>query len=109
LVAENPCNEEDCDYMCVLKKDNATCICSNGELIQSNTTCTKNTSKPINELKNELKFIKKPSKHNMGSTYSVTIIVLLVGVMLLCVYYFYQKNRLKLKPETDLRYVPNLF
>ncbi|KAG5307229.1 VGR protein, partial [Acromyrmex insinuator] len=33
----NPCNEEFCDYMCILK-ESVTCICSDGKPIKSNTT-----------------------------------------------------------------------
>ncbi|NP_001291525.1 vitellogenin receptor precursor [Solenopsis invicta] len=93
----NPCDAEYCDYMCVLKKENATCICSDGESIESNSTCN---------IKNDLKFVESinfsRNTRNISGIYSITIIVLLVSVLLLCVYYYYQKNKLKSKPASNL-------
>ncbi|XP_077255886.1 putative vitellogenin receptor yl [Temnothorax americanus] len=95
---KNSCDEKYCDYMCVLKKDNATCICSDGQPIQSNSTCStmnevKHASRSSSSLRNT---------RNTSGVYSITIIVLLVGVLALCVYYYYQKNRLKSKSASDL-------
>ncbi|XP_012532761.2 vitellogenin receptor [Monomorium pharaonis] len=97
-IAKNLCDEKYCDYMCVLTKDGATCICSDGKRIESNVTC---------EIKSDLKFIKninlsRNTRNISGGIYSITIIVLLVGVSLLCVYYYYQRNRLKSIPASDL-------
>ncbi|KYN07112.1 Vitellogenin receptor, partial [Cyphomyrmex costatus] len=94
-VVENPCDGENCDYMCVLKKENATCICSDGKSIESNNTCTINMNSEL---------IKNPSKNVRYSNgiYSLIIIVLLVFILLLCVYYYYQRNRLKLKSVNNL-------
>ncbi|XP_011694235.1 PREDICTED: vitellogenin receptor-like [Wasmannia auropunctata] len=97
-IAKNPCDEESCDYMCVLKKDNATCVCSDGEPIGSNRTCMMN-------MNSEPKLTNlSTSTRSASGVYSITIIVLLVGVLLLCVYYYYQKTRLKLKSTNDLSY-----
>ncbi|XP_018311386.1 vitellogenin receptor [Mycetomoellerius zeteki] len=87
-VGKNPCDVEFCDYMCVLKKENATCICSDGKPIKSNTTCTIN-SKLIGN-----------TQHT--SIYITTIIVLLIAVLLLCIYNCYQRNKFQWKLAGDL-------
>ncbi|EGI60778.1 Vitellogenin receptor [Acromyrmex echinatior] len=84
----NPCNEEFCDYMCILK-ESVTCICSDGKPIKSNTTCMRNSKPLIRNIQHT-------------SIYIVTIIILLIAVLLLCVYNCYQRSGFQWKLADNL-------
>ncbi|KAG5309863.1 VGR protein, partial [Acromyrmex insinuator] len=96
-VDKNPCDEKYCDHMCVLKKENATCICLDGKSIESNSICTINMNNGRISFKNPMR-----SARYTSGVYSLIIIVLVVIVLLLCIFYYYQKNRLKSKPINNL-------
>ncbi|XP_011863854.1 PREDICTED: vitellogenin receptor isoform X2 [Vollenhovia emeryi] len=92
---KNPCDGKSCEYMCVQANDNAMCICSDGKPMNSSDTCA-------NKLQHVAGIISS-SKNTRNATgiYSVTIIVLLIGVLVLCIFYYYQKYRLKSKSADD--------
>jgi len=92
---KNLCDEEVCDYMCVLLKGNATCICSDGKPIKSNTTCMINNKSLIGNTQ-------------YTSIYIITITVLLIAVLLLCIYNCYQRSKFQRKLVDNLKYVLNL-
>ncbi|XP_025075482.1 LOW QUALITY PROTEIN: vitellogenin receptor [Pogonomyrmex barbatus] len=87
---KNPCDEQNCDYMCIPKKHNAICICANGELINPNTTCLSG------EITVPAKSYFKNTRY-LSNVYSVTLVVLFIAVLMMCGYYYYQKNKLKFK------------
>ncbi|KYM77742.1 Vitellogenin receptor, partial [Atta colombica] len=86
---KNLCDKEFCDYMCVLLKENATCICSDGKPIKSNTTCMINNKSLIEN-----------TQHT--SIYIITITVLLIAVLLLCIYNCYQRSKFQWKLVDNL-------
>ncbi|XP_072743249.1 vitellogenin receptor isoform X2 [Anoplolepis gracilipes] len=95
---ENPCEKRNCDYICVLKADDATCICKDGKPITSNSTCTKEHTN--SEMRISTKRINISRFRPQGGIYSITIVTLLIIVLSLCSYFYYRKN--KLKPLNDL-------
>lgn len=107
LTVENLCEKQNCDYMCVLKANNATCICQDGKPIASNSTCTGVHTN--NEMKLATSRINISRMRNQGGIYTITIVTLLIIFSSLCIYYYHQKSKLKLKTLNDLKYVQNLF
>lgn len=89
--------------MCVLKANDATCICQDGKPITSNSTCTEVHTN--NEMRLATRRTNISRMRHQGGIYSITIVTLLIIVSLLCIYYYYQKKKLKLKTLNDLKYV----
>ncbi|KAL0116729.1 hypothetical protein PUN28_009973 [Cardiocondyla obscurior] len=93
---ENPCNREPCDHMCVLNKNNITCICSDGQSIKTNDNCIIK----VEDVKLTRQFLRTIRHKNLSS---VTILALLISALMLFlfVYYYYQKTRLKFNPAKE--------
>lgn len=99
-LVENLCEKQNCDYMCVLKANDAACICQDGKPITSNSTCTEVHTN--NEMRLATRRINISRIRHQGGIYTITIVTLLIIVSSLCIYYYYQKNKLKLKTVNDL-------
>ncbi|XP_067215016.1 vitellogenin receptor-like isoform X2 [Linepithema humile] len=95
--AENPCEEHNCDHMCVLSHDEfgvkrAACICPDGSPIESNSICSKSV---YYEIILSLSVIAKYIKENFNAI-MVEILVVIGGMVLVVgalsgIYYFYKK------------------
>ncbi|XP_050452085.1 vitellogenin receptor isoform X1 [Cataglyphis hispanica] len=99
-LVENLCEKQNCDYMCVLKANDAVCICQDGKPIASNSTCTKVHTN--NEMKLATNRINISRMRNQGGIYTITIVTSLIIFSALCIYYYHQKSKLKLKTLNDL-------
>lgn len=109
FIAENPCKVVNCNYMCVLKDKDTACICQDGKPIMPNNICTADT--PNNEVlftSNKTYIRSEPVRH-YSSTYSGLFIALVIIVLILSGFFYYQRNKLKKTSLDNLRYVPNSF
>ncbi|GAB1865448.1 Putative vitellogenin receptor [Camponotus japonicus] len=81
-LVENLCEKQNCDYMCILKTNDAVCICQDGKPTTSNNTCTVH-----DKMRVAARHISRIQYQ--GGIYIITIIILVI-VLSLCTYY-YQK------------------
>lgn len=101
-LVENLCEKLNCSYMCILKANNAICICQDGKPITPNSICTEvrtNDKMKFNSISRGTNILRS---QNQSRIYTITVMILFVIVSLLCIYYYYQKRKLKLKTSNNI-------
>lgn len=92
--------------MCVIKSDKFACICPNGYLTSTNSTCGKNAV-DTTTLKFESKMLglKKGNVRQESGFFTGIVVSVALGIAILSAYYYYQKKKMDIRNKHDLRCV----
>ncbi|XP_032691228.1 vitellogenin receptor-like isoform X2 [Odontomachus brunneus] len=93
--AENPCKVINCNYMCVLKDKDAACICQDGKPIMPNNICIADTPNDEASFTSNKTYIRSEPVRHYNSTYSGLFIALVIIILILSGFFYYQRNKLK--------------
>lgn len=85
---KNRCEESECDYMCILTKDNSTCICENGHSVNGMHKCT-TTQTELTIINNE----KSTNYYSLRKYIYIGIIPVVIVFLGFFVYKFYFKRK----------------
>nr|XP_031843623.1 vitellogenin receptor-like [Nomia melanderi] len=97
-TAQNTCKDHECDYMCVLGKNDSTCICHDGRSESLKGTCVQDANV---KLKFESGVIDQKGEHirqKSGTLIGVIITLLACTISIVIFGYFYYQ---KVKPNSS--------
>ncbi|XP_043277982.1 vitellogenin receptor-like isoform X2 [Venturia canescens] len=91
---ENTCRNHECEYMCVMKKHKSTCICPNGVLVNSNSTCDSDAiASDAVQFPTTMLGMGRTNVRIDGGLFTGIFITVAVGIVAGAIYRFYKKKK----------------
>ncbi|XP_015434155.1 PREDICTED: vitellogenin receptor [Dufourea novaeangliae] len=103
-TVKNTCENHECDYMCVLGKNNSTCICQDGHSENFKGACVQGTHTKIKFDSSVVNQRSENIDHKSGSLIGViiTLVCCIVIIVIISGYFYYQKVKPSSTKKNDV-------